>query len=81
MQGCLRSRMPTDAERFIYVGNGNKAPVEVICLYRLYLESSCNLDLHETFYVSSFRWNLVSISYLDKFDYSCSFGNRKFILL
>ncbi|RVX03502.1 Retrovirus-related Pol polyprotein from transposon TNT 1-94 [Vitis vinifera] len=24
MQGCLRSRMPTDGERFIYVGNGNK---------------------------------------------------------
>ncbi|KAL6321467.1 hypothetical protein AAG906_018403 [Vitis piasezkii] len=24
MQGCLRSRMPTDGERYIYVGNGNK---------------------------------------------------------
>ena len=23
MQGCLRSRMPTDGERYIYVGNGN----------------------------------------------------------
>ncbi|KAL6348428.1 hypothetical protein AAG906_005736 [Vitis piasezkii] len=30
MQGCLRSRMPTDGERYIYVGNGNKTAVKVI---------------------------------------------------
>ena len=30
MQGCLRSRMPTDDERYIYVGNGNKATVKAI---------------------------------------------------
>ena len=32
------------------------------------------------FVVSSFRWNLISISDLDKYGYSCSFGNRKFDL-
>ncbi|PKU81665.1 hypothetical protein MA16_Dca019663 [Dendrobium catenatum] len=37
MQGCLKSRVPTDAERFIYVGNDNKAPVKAVGLYRLYL--------------------------------------------
>ena len=36
------------------------------------------MDLNETFIVPSFRRNLISISTLDKFDYSCSFGNNKF---
>ncbi|KAL6322023.1 hypothetical protein AAG906_003165 [Vitis piasezkii] len=39
MQGCLRSRMPTDGERYIYVGNGNKAVVKAISLFRLQLDS------------------------------------------
>ena len=73
--------MLTDAERFIYVGNGNKAPVEAIGLYRLYLESGFRLDLDETYYVPSFRRNLIYVSRLDKFGYSCSFGNGKFSLL
>ena len=32
MQGCLRSRMPTDGERYIYVRNGNKVVVKTIGL-------------------------------------------------
>ena len=32
------------------------------------------------FVVPSFRRNLVSISILDKYGYSCSFGNNKFSL-
>ncbi|RVW88542.1 Retrovirus-related Pol polyprotein from transposon TNT 1-94 [Vitis vinifera] len=39
MQGCLRSRMPTDGERYIYVGNGNKVAVKAIGLFRLQLDS------------------------------------------
>ena len=77
MQGCLRSRVPIDAKRFIYMGNGNKALVEAIALFRLQLESGCYLDLDETFYVPSFRYNWVFISHLDKSSYSCSFGNGK----
>jgi hypothetical protein len=38
------------------------------------------LDLDETFIVPSFRRNLISISALDKFGFSCSFGNRIFSL-
>ncbi|RVW94935.1 Retrovirus-related Pol polyprotein from transposon TNT 1-94 [Vitis vinifera] len=34
MQGCLRSQMPTDGERYIYVGNDNKAAVKAIGLFR-----------------------------------------------
>ena len=80
MKGCLGSWVPIDVERFIYMGNGNKALVEAIALFRLQLESGCYLDLDETFYVSSFRWNLVSVSCLDKSDYSYSFGNGKMTL-
>ncbi|RVW43382.1 Retrovirus-related Pol polyprotein from transposon TNT 1-94 [Vitis vinifera] len=74
-KGCLRSRMPTDGERYIYVGNGNKVAVKAIGLFRLQLDSGCTLDLEETFVVPSFRRNLISISCLDKFGYCCSFGN------
>ena len=69
--------MSIDAERLIYMGNGNKALVEAIGLFRLQLESGCYLDLDETFYVLSFRRNLVFVSHLDKFGYSCSFRNGK----
>ncbi|RVX07895.1 Retrovirus-related Pol polyprotein from transposon TNT 1-94 [Vitis vinifera] len=75
MQGCLRSRMPTDGERYIYVGNGNKATVKAIGLFILQLDSGCTLDLEETFVVPSFRQNLIFVSCLDKFGYCCSFGN------
>ena len=37
MQGCLRSGVSTDAERYIYVGNGNMVAVEGIGIFRLYL--------------------------------------------
>ena len=38
------------------------------------------LDLKDTFVVPSFRRNLVSVSYLDKLGYLCSFGNNVFRL-
>lgn len=36
------------------------------------------MDLHETFVVPSFRRNFISISALDKYGLTCSFGNGKF---
>ena len=36
--------MSIDAKRFIYMGNSNKAPIEVIGLFRLQLEYGCYLD-------------------------------------
>ena len=60
--------------------NGNKVRVEAVAVYRLELESGYFLDLDETFYVPSFRRNLISVSLLDKSGYSCSFGNGKFSL-
>ena len=67
--------MPTNGERYIYVGNGNKATVKAIGLFRLQLDYGCTLDLEETFVVPLFRQNLISISCLDKYGYFCSFEN------
>ncbi|CAJ2672347.1 unnamed protein product [Trifolium pratense] len=80
MQGCLWSRPPSDAERFIYVGDGNKVAVEAIGTFRLLLKTGFHLDLVETFVAPSIRRNLISISILDKSGYTCSFGNNKFSL-
>ena len=41
------------------------------------LKTGFYLDLFETFVVLSFRRNLISISSLNKFDFSCLFGNNK----
>ena len=80
MQGCLSCRKPNDGERYIFVGDGKKVEVETIGIFRLLLKSGIYLDLNETFVVPFFRRNLVYISVLDKFGYSCSFGNNKFSL-
>ena len=80
MQGCLSCRKSNDGERYIFVGDGKKVEVEAIGTFRLFLKSGTYLDLNETYVVPSFRRNLVSISILDKFGYTCSFGNNKFSL-
>lgn len=80
MQGCLSCRKPSDDERYIYVGDGKTAEVEAIGKFRLLLKTGFYLDLDGTFIVPSFRRNLISISPLDKFGFSCSFGNGKFSL-
>ncbi|KAL8157842.1 hypothetical protein AgCh_002526 [Apium graveolens] len=77
MQGFLWSRPPIDAERFIYVGNDNKVSVEAVGTFRLLLKTGIYLDLFETFVVPSFRRNFISISCLEKYGYTCSFGNNK----
>ena len=77
MQDCLWSQLPSDNERFIFVGDGKKVTVEAIGTFRLHLKTRFYLDLFETFFVPSFRWNLISISSLDKFGFSYSFGNDK----
>ena len=77
MQGCLWSRLPSDAKRFIYMADDNKVAVRAVRTFRLCSKTGLFLDLFETFYVPSFRRNLVSVSRLDKSDYHCSFGNNK----
>ena len=76
----LSCRKPNDGERYIFVGDGKKVEVEAIGIFRLLLKYGTYLDLNETFVVSSYRQNLVSISVLENFGYSCFFGNNKFSL-
>ena len=77
MQGCLSYQKPIDAERYIYVGDGKSVEVEVIGHFRLLLWIGFYLDLKDIFVVPSFRRNLILVSYLDKYVYSCSFGNNQ----
>ena len=76
MQGCLSYRRPNNAERSIYVGDEKSVDVKAIGIFRLLLCTGYYLDLKDTFIVPSFRQNLISVSYLDKSGYSCSFGNN-----
>jgi GAG-pre-integrase domain/Integrase core domain len=80
MQGCRNYRKPRDDERYIYVGNDNKAEVEAIGHFRLLLKTGLYFDLLDTFVVPSFRRNLISIFALDKLSFSCLFGDGKFDL-
>ena len=60
------------------MGDGKVAAIEAISNnFRLLLETSCFYDLNDTFIVPSFRQNLVSISSLKNFGFSCSLGNNK----
>lgn len=59
------------------MADGNIVAVEAIGTFRLCSTSGFYLDLLETFYVPSFRRNLVSVSRLDKSGYFCSFGDNK----
>ena len=67
--------MSTNDERYIYVGNGNKAAVKAVGLLKLQLDSGCTLDLKKTFVVPTFRRNLIYVSCLDKCGYYRSFRN------
>ena len=77
MQSFLSYRKPIDAERYIYVGDGKLVEVEVVRHFRLLLYIGFYLDLKDTFVILSFRRNLISVSYLDKSRYSCSFENNQ----
>ena len=78
--GLLKSWPPSDGERYIYTGNGKRAKVKTIGDFKLVLKASFILILENTFVVSSFRQNLISVSCLDKLGYFCSFGNETFKL-
>ena len=68
-------------EKFIFMGNRVKAPIEDIGTYRLILDTGSHLDLFQTLCVPSISWNLVSFSKLDASRYSFKFENGCFSLL
>jgi hypothetical protein len=80
MQDYRSYHKPRNGERYIYVGDDNKAKVKAIGYFRLLLKTSLYLNLFDTFVVLSFRRNLISIFALDILDFSYSFGGGKFDL-
>ena len=60
--------------------NDKMVEVEAIRIFGFLLKIEFYIDLDETFIVPSFRQILISISTLNKYDFSCSFGNGKFNL-
>ena len=74
---CLHCRKPISEEKYVFTGIDTSVRVERFGTFRLLLNTGHFFYLIDTFVVSTFRRNLVSISTLDKFGYTCTFGNRK----
>ena len=70
LQGFINRRKPNKDESKLTVGNNEKAEVMFVGDVILVLDSGFKLMLKDTFYVPSFRRNLVSVSCLDSNDYS-----------
>jgi hypothetical protein len=64
MQGFLMTQTIKPNEKFVFMGNRVKAPVEAIGTYRLILDTGNHLDLFETLYVPSVSRNLVKTGLL-----------------
>jgi hypothetical protein len=75
MQGFLTIQILNPNENFIVMGNGVKVQVVAIGTFRLFLETSCYLDLFQTLYVPSISHNLVSLSKLGLDGYYFTFRN------
>lgn len=80
MQGFLTIQTIKPNERFVFVGNRQKVPVEGVGTYRLILDTGHHLDLFETLYVPNISRNLISTSKLDVAGYNYTFGNGCFSL-
>ena len=70
IQGFINRRKPNQDESKLTVGNNEKADVVFVGDVILILDSGFKLMLKDTFYVPSFKRNLVSVSCLDMYDYS-----------
>ena len=70
IQGFINRRKPNKDESKLTVGNNEKADVMFVGDVILVLDSGFKFMLKDTFYVPSFRRNLVSVSCLDSYDYS-----------
>jgi hypothetical protein len=65
MHGCQSYRKLKDHERYIYIGDDNKAEVKPIRHFRLLLKISLYLDLFDTFVRHS---NMVTSGFLSIMD-------------
>ena len=76
LQGFINRRKPNQDESKLTVGNNEKADVMFVGDVILILDSGFRLILKNTFYIPSFRRNLVSVSCLDMYDYSFEIKNN-----
>ena len=74
---CLHCRKPISEEKYVFTSIDTSAIVEGFGTFRLLLNAGHFVYLIDTFVVPTFKHNLVSVSTLDKFGYTCTFGNRK----
>ena len=61
------------------LGNGTLVSASAVGDIRVNLDSSRHLDLIDVYYVPQFKRNLISVSCLNKFEYSVTFN--KILLL
>ncbi|RDX81926.1 hypothetical protein CR513_37345, partial [Mucuna pruriens] len=74
-------KRPNIRKSELKLGNDLKEVVESVGDVNLVLGSRFELILKNTFYVSSFRRNLIFVSCLDKLGLSFTFGERKINLM
>ena len=70
-KGCLHCQKPRSEEKYVFTGIDIAARVEGFITFRLPLNTSHFVYLIDTFVVPTFRCNLVSVSTLHKFGYTC----------
>ena len=70
-KACLHCRKPRSEEKYVFTGKDTLARVEGFGTFRLLLNIANFVYVIDTFVVPMFRRNLVSVSTLDKFGYTC----------
>ena len=71
IQGCLHCRKPISEEKYVFIGIDTSARVEGFRTFRLLLNIGHFVYLIDTYFVPTLRCNLVHVSTLDKFGYTC----------
>ena len=79
IKDCLHCRKPKSEEKYVFTGINTSVRVERFGTFRLPLNTGHFVYLIDTFGVPTFRRNLVYVSTLDKFGYTCTFENKKFV--
>ena len=76
-QGFKNLREPSLRENKLRVGNDLEFCIEKVGDVILVLASEFELVLKDTFYVPSFKRNMIYVSCLNKLHFSFTFGDRK----
>lgn len=64
-------------ERILKVGNNAKVEVKLVGVVSLKLKFGYELFLNDTFYVPTFRRNLISVPVLDKAGFEFNIANSR----